>query len=253
MRILIFFLLFSTFALSQGGRSVWSTKLKDSVTTAINNAIDTVKYFEVIIDNDAISSSSFSQFTVNPTFALSGDTLICSSTAEFDSAGRTSSTDNDYTITVSTASEIRFLFGELTNKKYSAFWEYGVTSGIATQIGNTYNFDTTTISNRIDLKLDITDTTNFRTFSDSKYVGTGASADTTAFRTFSDLKYLKNADSTAVRTFSDLKYGLITDTTDVRTLSMQRKCNIILKQVCTKYSTQRFTIQYLLTDTQQLL
>ena len=47
------------------------------------------------------------------------------------------------------------------------------------------------------------DTTDFRTFSDLKYL---AEADSTDFRTFSDLKYLVEADSTDFRTFSDLKY-----------------------------------------------
>jgi len=229
----------------------WKVTDFDSIKVALQ---DTVNFFRVVIIDDAITTTSTSGFTTAPTFVLSSDTLIATSSgAELDAEGIVQSNDWDFTIPSASASQIKVLFDDLTTDTTVVFWQNDIfDSRFITQLGDTYNFDTTSIDGRIDLKLDIVDTTAFRTFSDLKY-SAGASADTsavrtfsdlkylknadstairtwsdtkyladadsTAIRTFSDLKYLKNADSTAVRAFSDLKYGLITDTTDVRTFS----------------------------------
>lgn len=53
------------------------------------------------------------------------------------------------------------------------------------------------------------DSTQFRAFSDLKYLN---NSDSTLFRTFSNLKYLANGDTVGFRTFSDAKYFAKADT-----------------------------------------
>lgn len=152
-----------------------SGNLFDYVTDTLRQE---VKKIYGIIEDGSVTTWNVFGFNSDATNVISGDTLIVTdASGELDLEGIVSSNNYDFTIVgTPTAYQLKVEWGGFTGKIISFIWQTDTLSQafpLYSGTSNTYNYDidTTSLSNRINLKFNTADTSIFVSdaLADAKY------------------------------------------------------------------------------------